>query len=92
MNAGVNQQLSEYFRGEVPKAFPPCPGGEAVPASVGRSWPRTVAYALAASLLLALGLKIIPSGPSKSSTIDDPFGRATADGKIMKAAKSTDHK
>lgn len=92
MNAGVDKQLSDYFKSELPKDFPPCPGGQTESASITKAWTRTVTYAIAASLLLVLGLKIIPGGLSKSPMTDDPWGRATAEGNVMKAFEADDRK
>jgi hypothetical protein len=92
MNAGVDKQLSDFFHGELPKDFPPCPGGQAESESITRPWSRTIAYAIAASLLLVLGIKIIPGGLSKSPATDDPWGRATAEGKVMKVFESDGRK
>jgi hypothetical protein len=91
MNDMIDKRLRNYFQSEVPRSFPACPV-EPIglsTASTGlrnRTW-QTTAMATAAGVILVFALIITPTSNTKSTSNEDPFTSATADGKTLKTKK-----
>lgn len=89
----TDDHLRDYFKTIVPASFPPCPATDNVPSTVRSSGTRRSArisqwaMALAACVLLALGLSVTASLNGPKPTTDDHglLKDATANGKGLKA-------
>jgi hypothetical protein len=84
----TDDHLRDYFKTVVPASFPPCPVTNIVPSSVARRTDRSSLWslALAACVLLALGLSVTASLNGPKPTTDDHglLKDATANGKGLK--------
>jgi hypothetical protein len=88
----TDDHLRDYFKTVVPASFPPCPATDNVPSSHARRTDRASlwALALAACVLLALGLSVTASLNGPKPTADDHglLKDATANGKGLKTNAS----
>jgi hypothetical protein len=90
----ADDHFRDYFKAVTPTAFPPCPVPPAIPSSVNRqAWVSRAVLALAAGLLLALGLLFAPNGSSKKATSEPGLlNEATAKGVNREPEKPRDAK
>lgn len=78
----ADDHFRDYFRAVTPTTFPTCPVPHAVPRSSQRqAWVPRAVLALAAGLLLTLGLVFAPNGSTRKAT-NEPglLNEATAKG------------